>query len=72
MKGTVSVSLPGRTIISPAMNKNHQAGASFTGGGFAEEIFEDMLYDEYALNLPKNAGLGIGKMLYEELSRNRF
>ncbi len=38
-------------------------------GGFAEEIFEDMLYDEYALNLSKNTDLGIAKMLYNELSR---
>lgn len=38
-------------------------------GGFAEEIFEDMLYDEYALNLSKNTKLGIAGMLYEELSK---
>lgn len=38
-------------------------------GGFAEEIFEDMLYDEYALNMSKNANLGLAKMLYEQLSR---
>lgn len=38
-------------------------------GGFAEEIFEDMLYDEYALVLSKNTNLGLAKMLYEELSK---
>jgi peptidoglycan hydrolase FlgJ len=37
-------------------------------GGFAEKIFEDMLYDEYALNLSKTSNLGLGKMLYNELS----
>ncbi len=38
-------------------------------GGFAEEVFEDMLYDEYALNLSKNTKLGIAGMLYNELSK---
>jgi Rod binding domain-containing protein len=38
-------------------------------GGFAEEIFEDMLYDEYAMSLSKNSNLGMGKMLYDELKR---
>lgn len=38
-------------------------------GGFAEEVFEDMLYDEYALRLSKTSSLGLAKMLYEELSK---
>ena len=38
-------------------------------GGFAEEIFEDMLYDEYSLNVSKNSKLGLASMLYDELSR---
>jgi Rod binding domain-containing protein len=38
-------------------------------GGFAEEIFEDMLYDEYSLQISKNSNLGFAKMLYSELSR---
>ena len=38
-------------------------------GGFPEKIFEDMLYDEYALNLSKNANLGLATMLYKELSK---
>ncbi len=36
-------------------------------GGFAEKIFDDMLYDEYSLNLSKTSNLGIAKMLYNEL-----
>ncbi len=39
-------------------------------GGFAEEIFEDMLYDEYAMSLSRNSNLGMAKMLYDELKRN--
>ncbi len=38
-------------------------------GGFAEEVFEDMLYDEYALKISRNSNLGLAKMLYEELSK---
>lgn len=37
-------------------------------GGFAEKMFEDMLYDEYSLNLSKTSNLGIAGMLYDELS----
>jgi flagellar protein FlgJ len=39
-------------------------------GGFAEEIFEDMLYDEYALQLSKNSSIGMAKLVYDEMSRN--
>lgn len=38
-------------------------------GGYAEEIFEDMLYDEYSLKMSKNSNFGMAKMLYNELSR---
>lgn len=41
----------------------------FLHGGYAEEIFEDMLYDEYALNLSKTSNLGLAKMIYNEMSR---
>jgi Rod binding domain-containing protein len=38
-------------------------------GGMAEEIFEDMLYDEYALKMAQSRQFGISDMLYKELSR---
>ena len=38
-------------------------------GGFAEEIFEDMLYDEYSKQMSKNSNMGLAKMLYEEMSK---
>ncbi|MCL1864617.1 MAG: rod-binding protein [Spirochaetes bacterium] len=38
-------------------------------GGHAEEIFEDMLYDEYALNMSKNYNFGMARLLYDEMSR---
>ena len=38
-------------------------------GGFAEDIFKDMLFDEYSLMVSKNSNLGLAKMIYDELSR---
>jgi flagellar protein FlgJ len=38
-------------------------------GGQTEEIFEDMLYDQYALSMSKTANLGIAKMMYQQLSK---
>jgi Rod binding domain-containing protein len=38
-------------------------------GGHAEEIFEDMLYDQYALNMSKNYNFGMARLLYDEMSR---
>lgn len=38
-------------------------------GGMAEEIFEDMLYDDYALKMAQSSQFGISDMLYKELFR---
>jgi Rod binding domain-containing protein len=38
-------------------------------GGQAEEIFSDMLYDEYAKDMSKAAGFGLADAVYVELSR---
>ncbi len=37
-------------------------------GGQAEEIFTDMLYDQYALTLSRTSNLGIARLMYRELS----
>lgn len=50
--------------------RNSVDKSDWLSGGFAEEIFEDMLYDEYALQLSKNSSLGMAKMAYDEMSRN--
>jgi flagellar protein FlgJ len=50
------------------MRKNiHKSG--WIDGGRAEEIFTDMLYDQYALNISRNSNMGLAKMIYEEMSR---
>ena len=36
--------------------------------GFAGEMYEDMLYDEYAKDFAKNAGFGFAEMAYRELA----
>ena len=40
-------------------------------GGHAEEIFDDMLYDEYAKNISKTESLGIAEEIYKSLSKSR-
>ena len=38
-------------------------------GGYAEEIFQDMLNDEYATSMTKSAGFGLADQVYRELAR---
>ncbi len=40
-------------------------------GGMGQEIFEDMLYDEYAEKIAETANLGISEMMYQQLSTQR-
>jgi len=37
-------------------------------GGYAEEIFEDMLYDKYALQIAESGNLGLADTLYKQLA----
>jgi len=37
-------------------------------GGMGQEIFEDMLYDEYAKKIADTANLGISDMMFKQLS----
>lgn len=46
----------------------HKSG--LIDGGYAEEIFEDMLYDEYSKNLSANSSLGLAEQIYQSLSSN--
>jgi Rod binding domain-containing protein len=39
-------------------------------GGMAEEIFEDLLYDEYAEKMAKSGSFGIADMIYRQLNVN--
>ena len=40
-------------------------------GGMGQDIFEDMLYDEYAKKMAQTADLGISDMMFNQLSTQR-
>lgn len=42
--------------------------SGFLSGGFAEEVYEDMLYTEYAKSMAKSAEFGLASKLYNQLS----
>jgi|GEM_PF-3133298 Rod binding domain-containing protein len=37
-------------------------------GGMAEDIFSDMLYDQYALSMSRNASFGLADQIYAQLT----
>lgn len=39
-------------------------------GGQTQEIFEDMLYDQYALSMSKTGGFPLANWVYKDLTRN--
>ncbi|MDR2097930.1 MAG: rod-binding protein [Spirochaetaceae bacterium] len=45
--------------------------AEFSKSGFAGEMYEDMLYDEYAKDFTRNANFGLAELAYLELSGRR-
>ena len=40
-------------------------------GGMAEDVFEDMLYDEYSKSMADTGSFGIARLMYSELSGTR-
>ena len=56
--------------ILTAMRKNVMK-SSIIDTGFAGEIYEDMLWDEYAKEYTKNAGFGLADLAYLELTGQR-
>ncbi|MEW6680692.1 MAG: rod-binding protein [bacterium] len=41
--------------------------SGFIDGGQGEEIFTDMLYDEYAKAIAQNGSLGLAEMMYRDI-----
>lgn len=39
-----------------------------TDGGYAEELYQDMLYDQYAEKMAQTAHLGVAELMYRQLS----
>lgn len=58
-----------KTLIS-GMRKTIER-SELTKPGFAGEMYEDMLWDEYAKDFSKNAGFGFAKMAYLTLTNQR-
>ena len=50
-----------------AMKKNINK-SGLIDGGFAEEVFEDMLFNQYALSMSHNTKFGIAEAMYKQLS----
>jgi flagellar protein FlgJ len=50
-----------------AMRKSVQK-TGLLDGGMAQDIFEDMLYDEYAKSMARNAGFGLADTVYLQLT----
>ncbi len=42
---------------------------SLISGGWAEDIYSDMLDDQYSKSMADNAGFGLAEQLYKQLSR---
>jgi flagellar protein FlgJ len=38
------------------------------GGGLGQDVYEDMLYDEYAKKMAATAQFGLADMIYTQLS----
>ncbi|MDR2343227.1 MAG: rod-binding protein [Spirochaetaceae bacterium] len=45
--------------------------SEFSKSGFAGDMYEDMLYDEYAKEFTRNAGFGLAELAYFELTGQR-
>lgn len=43
---------------------------SLTGGGRGEEVYRSLLDQEYAMEIARGGGLGLGTMLEEQLARH--
>ena len=50
------------------MRKTVDKSDSIISGGFAEDIYRDMLDDEYAKSMSKTARFGLADLLYRQLS----
>jgi hypothetical protein len=51
--------------------RNTVQKANLVDDSFAGKMYEDMLYDEYAKDLTRNAGFGLAELAYLELTGQR-
>jgi flagellar protein FlgJ len=58
-----------KTLITGMRNTIQKS--EFIDTGFAGQMYEDMLYDEYTKNFTKNANFGLAELAYLELTGQR-
>jgi flagellar protein FlgJ len=58
-----------KTLLSSMRNTVQKSG--LLDEGFAGDIYEDMLYDEYAKSFTQNANFGLAELAYLELTGQR-
>ncbi len=56
-------------IMLDSMRSTRQPEQNLLYGGMAEDMFDEMLFDEYARQIAQSGDLGIADMLVSELSR---
>jgi peptidoglycan hydrolase FlgJ len=56
-------------IMLSSMRKTISKSNLTGGDNFASNMYEDMMYDEYASQLTKNAGFGLADEMYLQLNR---
>ncbi len=49
--------------------RNTVPKGEWLNGGLKQEIFEDMLYEQYSMLMAKRGGIGLGDMVYRQLTR---
>ena len=50
------------------MRKTIHREDDMLGGGMTQDVFESMLYDEYAKKMAETAGFGLADTMYRQLS----
>lgn len=60
-----------KTMLSSMRNTIQKSGLYGSDNDYAQSMYEDMLYDNYAEQLTKSAGFGLADQIYLELSGQR-
>ena len=60
-----------KTMLSSARNTIQKSSLLGEENSYARDMYEDMLYDNYAEALTKNGGFGLADQIYIELSGQR-
>jgi len=56
-------------MMTKEMRNSVDKTDSLLSGGWAEDIYQDMLDDEYAKSMAKTAGFGLADQLYRQLAQ---